>query len=239
MLLYSVLFSISIDCQAVLSLATSFNMPTQQPSLYTQLSSGDCCVQSSLVCDGKNRVIGINWVAQNLNGFINSTALNLLTELQHLELQLNPLSGTLPSSFPLNIVFLNAGSTPLSGSILSLPPNLQFLHLDHISLSGDLIPFPDSLTNLRIDTNPESGSLFMNAPSEVMVGSTKISRVFINDISHLSLSAGYDSSDGYCDISNTLVYATQVAYLANVCQMTGIIQNTECHVFLFLNEFLK
>ena len=62
-----------------------------------------------------------------------------------------------------------------------------------------------------------------------MAVDTSISIVFIGDISQFSLSSPFDSS-GFCDISNTLVYQTQVAYLSGVCFMSGIIANTECAV---------
>ena len=224
-------YSISVDCPAIINLATGLKMQTQQSSQYAQLSIGDCCGQTGLTCDGNGRVTSIDWSSKNLNGFINATALNLLIGLQNFAIQWNPLAGPFPPSFPSSITSLNVGSTSIPGSLESLPLNLQTLHLDGANLSGDLIPFPDALTNLRIDPNPVTGSLFMNAPSEAMAGSTKISRVFIIDFSQFSLSAGFDSS-GYCDFSNTLVYATQVAYLANACHMTGIIQNTECSVVL-------
>ena len=54
--------------------------------------------------------------------------------------------------------------------------------------------------------------------------------MYIEDISHLTLNAARIDVSGYCDISDSQVFRTQVDYLSDVCRIRNVIENTECIV---------
>ena len=222
-------FSVSIDCPAVISLAKATGMNIQQATMYNNLNTGNCCNQNGVTCDGNGRVNYVNWGGFNLNGVINGTALNLLTELTGFELYSNLLSGPLPPKLPNKVTLINIGGNALSGPIVSLPPNLVFLHIDSNDFNGVLPPLPNSMDDFRGGSTFFTGAVYAKSPSTFTIQYSAVNRIFIDDFSKFSNSATYGNPQ-YCGFVNTNVYATQVDYLAGICQMSNIIANTECGV---------
>ena len=222
-------FSVSIDCPAVISLAKATGMNIQQATMYNNLNTGNCCNQNGVSCDGNGRVNYVNWGGFNLNGVINGTALNLLTELTGFELYSNLLSGPLPPKLPNKVTLINIGGNALSGPIVSLPPNLVFLHIDSNDFNGVLPPLPNSMDDFRGGSTFFTGAVYAKSPSTFTIQYSAVNRIFIDDFSKFSNSATYGNPQ-YCGFVNTNVYATQVDYLAGICQMSNIIANTECGV---------
>ena len=235
MQLLSLISANSIDCPALINFASSLGLSTSDPFLFQAISTGDCCKSYDLqetdgiACEN-GRVVYIWFALKSADGFINATALNLLTQLDHLEIECNALTGVAPATYSDSITFMNFGSNYLTGPFLSFPRNIQYLHLDNDYFSGALPDMPDTLQDLRIDANNAfTGVVHMKTPVELIASGQLISRVYFEDISQLSLAACHDCY-GFCDISDTLVYQTQVAYLSTVCTMSNIIPNTECGV---------
>ena len=152
-----------------------------------------------------------------------------LTELVSFDLNSNPLTGSVPTKFPVKITSINLGTTGLTGQILFLPPNLNFIHIDATSISGMLPTFPDQLSDIKLGSTSISGQIYANNPVLFSASSALLSRVYVDDISKLSLTAT-TNNPGFCDISNNNIYVTQVAYLSGVCRMNNLIVNTECGV---------
>ena len=229
------ILSVSVDCPALISLAAGMGIDTKDIVRFTEFTTDDCCktydmqIANGIACRN-GRVSLILWGQNNYGGYINQTALNLLSNIEVLSLEGNSLSGVVPSFYPDSIVHMNLGANGLPGTILRVPSGIEYLHLDHDRVLGDVPAFPDTLQNLRIDGgNLFTGAVHLQSPIMFMAANTFISRVYIEDISQLSLSACQDCY-GFCEISNTLVYQTQVDYLSNVCYMSGIVSNTECGV---------
>ena len=227
------LFAFSNDCPALISLANGLGL---SGSRYVGINTGDCCksydqVSTNGVACSFNRVIFVKWSYLLLNGTINSTALVLLDALSRLELQENSITSDIPLTFPDSLIFLNlAGNRLGSNSFQIFPPNLQFLHVERNSkISAELPPIPDSMSDLRLDSTRFTGSVYLKNPYKLNIPNAKISRVYVENSSLLFMNALYDKP-GYCNISSTPVYRTQVEYLSGVCQMFNIIENSECEV---------
>ena len=67
--LINFVFSMSVDCIDVVSLAYEMNMHIMQPQMYINLSDYDCCSANnpSITCL-ENRVVAIDWNSKSLNG---------------------------------------------------------------------------------------------------------------------------------------------------------------------------
>ena len=141
----------------------------------------------------------------SLAGFINNTALNLLSELENFRLYINNIQGPPPSKVPPKLMVYNLGSNSLSGSIsnLSFPVNLTILHFNSNSFTGDVPPLPISIERFRVDATPVTGTVYLRSPTVFMVHNSELSRIFIDDPSRFSLSAGFNNP-GYCDISGKM-----------------------------------
>ena len=231
------IFGISRDCSALISFASDLGLNSSARFNFPLLSSEDCCnslddvvYRNGIKCTNL-RVTAINWGGdrQLVSGFINASALNLLTALESLQLLFNHIGGNPPSTFPSSLTLLNLGYTHISGPLISFPPNIEYFHADGSYMSGPLPDIPDSLYNFRADGLWFSGMVHMKTAITLELPRTQISRLFIDDFSQLSLAAPKDEY-GFCDISITQLYQTQVAYLADFCFMSGIRTNTECGV---------
>ena len=231
-------FAISIDCPALLSFASGLGMATQRTAMYNNLNAGDCCNKNGVACIGA-RVTSITWNSLGLNGNINGTALNLLTELTFIEMIINSITGQLPKSLPDKITHMNFGNNQFSGPITSLPSKIQVFHCDQNNFSGVFPKVPDTMYKMNIILNSFSGPIYFKSPSMFMMQYNQISRVYIEDISKLSLGSSYDSP-GFCEMGLSQVYSTQIAYLTSVCQVSGSYNtNTECGVVQQIASDLK
>ena len=189
----------------------------------TRELSIDCCSLSISEIKCVNaRVTEIKWFKLNLNGYINVTALKSFDRLFRLDVKNNKLSGIILDKLPDSITHMNFGANKLPGSLMPLPPNIQYFHCDNNFLTGNFPDIPDSMSNLRIDGNSFTGSIKINRPSVLEVMNTQISNLLINNTSLLNFTAP-DDSPGFCDLSNTMVYESQVSYLSSVCHMSGVI----------------
>ena len=137
-------FSISIDCPNVISLALGLNLHLKQPSIWTALR-GDCCVVSNIGCTNQ-RVTGISFENLGLNGTINGTALP--SQLYSLYLDNNKISGNIPTKLPNGLGDLILYTNKLSGPIpMELPSGLYTMYLLNNNLTGSI---PSNLPNTLI-----------------------------------------------------------------------------------------
>ena len=154
-------------------------MTNGSPILFDELvlAGHDCCNTYRVECSD-SRVTEIYWDTWGLNGTINGTSLNMLTNLERLYIQNNYLSGTPPSSFPESLIHLNIGVNRFSGALVSMPSNLQYFHADYNFLTGDMPKIPDSMLDLRFDVgNQFTGAVHLQKPIQLVANGNRISRV--------------------------------------------------------------
>ena len=215
--LLSIFYAISIDCPALLSFASGLEMLNSE---YIELRTGDCCGQQNVWCEN-GRIVNVNWNFRDLSGIINNTALNLLTSLYHLEIGANQIHGPFPTRLLDSLTTFNFGTNFITGSIGYISNIADRVVFDKNQISGDITSIPSKVTDLCIHNNPfVFGKLHLDLIINIEMQRTSVSRLFIEDTSLISA----------CDISDTPLYNTQVAYLPIQCNRNNIIQNTECEV---------
>ena len=187
-------------------------------------------------------VIQIVWTGKDLIGAISSTYVSLLSSLNWLQLNQNKIQGDLSfmTSLPVSLVHLDLNSNEISGIIPSINPSLTYLALYSNFLSGtiptfpagltvfkvslnnlmgDVPLFPDSLVDLQMQNNYLTGTVFLTKPQVVFMDNTQISGLIISDISSIT----------GCNLANSLLYASEVSYLASKCDISGI-KLTRSHI---------
>ena len=223
--------SISIECSALKSLAFGLGMQSRQPTIFSRIQA-NCCTSDGIRCSPYNRVLLIDWGVLNLNGVINSTALNLMSELTSFDVHQNQITGPPPSNFPRSskLKRMDIGGNSIVGALLDFPPSLEWLHCDETLISGKLPALPDNLQEMRFGSSSLiTGSLYAKSLKVLFAFGSQISRIFIDDFSAFSIVAQYKGF-GWCEINEANIYATQVAYLSDVCRISNAISNTECQV---------
>ena len=203
-----------MDCPTLRIFAQGLGMQFKRPTIWTSLLS-DCCSASGVTCDGNQRVTEIQWVSMALNGFVNGTAFP--SKLETLDLYLNELSGGIP--FLSNgIISLDLSLNVLNGSIpTSLPPDLFVLRLYGNRLVGNVPTFPASLVDFYLGFsgypgNHFSGVIRLNVPSQLFINDNWITDVIIQDSSRLT--------SGYCDLSRNPLFGNP-----NIAALTGCVKN--------------
>ena len=171
------IYSSSVDCPNVISLASGLGMKTKQPAIWSQLQV-DCCgdLTTTKVFCSVNRVTKFEWYSLNLNGTIIGAAIPPFTTV--IFLHDNQITGPIPSS---------------------LPNTLTELYIDKNNMSGDLPLFPTSLIALHLGAsgyfgNHFSGTLRLNAPNKVKINNNWITDIIVQNSSGLT--------NGSCDLSN-------------------------------------
>ena len=179
-------YSISIDCPNVITLAKGLNLDVQQPALMTKLNLNCCTGSDTGITCSTNRVTIINWYNLNLNGVINASAIP--TSLLELSLGTNSITGPFPQIFPPGLQYMWLFNNMMTGAIPAnlpssllqiilnynyldgpipnpLPPNLSIFSAYGMSLTGNIPnPLPDTLTNLNVFSNELTGSLPNSLP---------------------------------------------------------------------------
>ena len=142
----------------------------------------------------------------NINQITGTIPTTLPSSLRTLWASHNLLTGGIPSVLPIGLQSLSLEDNQLVGSIPSILPNtLTLLYLHNNRLSGDLPQFPNSIQSLILDGNKLSGTLSLFKPSSVYVINNLITEVIIQDTSTLG-------SD--CDLSdNPLLGSFNIAAL--------------------------
>ena len=211
----NLLIGISADCPALINFAAGLGMQQGDLSLWNVLNN-DCCLARYVTCDAQ-LVIKIQWVNMDLLGSLNGTAIPL--GLQHLELYGNQLTGAIPI-LPNGLNHLDLSMNKLTGIIPSpLPNGMTYLHLHQNLLSGDLPDFPHTLSFLSLGYvgsagNHNTGSLRLNAPSDLRINDNWITDVIILDTRYLN--------SGNCDLSHNPLLGNQNIVNLTMCQQNGL-----------------
>eukprot|EP00834_Sanchytrium_tribonematis_P003119 NODE_112_length_18534_cov_1.163656.p3 type:complete len:518 gc:universal NODE_112_length_18534_cov_1.163656:14348-12795(-) len=152
LLLLSLFKSVNTQCMDVINLAKGLGMDKVQPQTYLQLQS-NCCFNFALVSCSGSKILAIDWNSLRLNGNLNGTAINQLTDLTSIVLSTNFIEGNIPQ-LPSNLLSLIAEKNKLNGTLPSLPSTMTTLNVDTNSLSG-YIPtnLPNSLFYFFIGSN--------------------------------------------------------------------------------------
>ncbi len=214
-MLFSSVYSFSIDCVHVANLASQFGVPTTSVN---GMRNQDCCVKTGITCV-TNRITEINWsnsvFGSKLSGTFNSTAFNGLTNLKKFEIYYNLLTGSLPSAYPTNLVYFDVDGNDFTGVVSTIPSKIEVLWLKDNSLTGTLPVFPSCLKELHIEGgNSFIGTLSVFKPTTLTIQNNALSVISVSDPSLLV--------PAECNISNNNVDLRDVWYLKNYCTMTGI-----------------
>ena len=160
---------------------------------------------------------------------MNGTALNSLTELLFFRINGNSVGGSLPETTLPKLKQFDISYNSFRGRLPSFPDTLWYLHAHYNQLSGDLPAFSNEVSNIYLNNNLGlTGTLRLNSPTEVSLSSTSISRIFIADPSKLDWYLNFIYSANYCALPST-VLSSQVGNLLDLCDLSGVIQYTDCN----------
>ena len=200
------------DCSPLADLAYGLGMSLFSSS---KLRNLNCCGDGNIGCDYNDRVEYIDWSGKSFGGIFNVTALNLLTKLEHFDINLNSLDGELPQ-FPLSLVYLDVSENLFNGSIpVFISNSLETFRGNDNNFSGDLPVFPNSLIEINVENNLVAGTLSMLRPSRINLRYTLVNFIWISN--------SYDLSQRDCDISYSKIYIEDSMYLYNDCRMLGLL----------------
>ena len=241
-LFLSTISGASIDCPAIQSLGSSLNIG---PTIRAQLS-GDCCTATGITCTFQ-RITAITWNNKGMNGVINQTALNSLTELTYLSAHNNRISGSLPTSWPPKMTSIVLATSKLSGVLSEVwPTNLVDLLLELNQLNGTIsTPFPSTLRKLNLGANSLQGAIPSNLPqglyylhldSNLFTGA--LPSDFPRNLEDLRLN---ENAGIYGDISDIISFNIQSLWLGKGpnygTSFTGqIIVNNPSEFFIAINQ---
>ncbi len=158
MLVFNVLFAVSIDCPNVINLAYGMNMHLIQPLKWYNLTNYDCCDSKSNVgiqCTNE-RIITLKWSSLNLNGTLNATAIPI--SVTTIDFQSNRLSGTIPS-IPINVLVFLCSANMFTGTLPELSSSIDELGLSQNQFVGQVPKPPQSLRYLYLHTNKLNGTI--------------------------------------------------------------------------------
>ena len=191
------IYAVSSDCPNVIQFALDLGIQSKRPAIWTALQI-DCCNANGVTCNVNERVDQISWPNMGLNGIINGTAIPSRVTL--LFLQVNQLTGSIPTALPNGLILLSLYRNDLTGQIPSdLPNALTTLYIDGNKMSGDLPNFPSTLEKLSLGEsgnpgNRFTGTLKLNRPDLLYINDNLITDVIILDSSRINPS--------WCDLSN-------------------------------------
>ena len=213
--------SYSEDCTKVIQLAQGLNLNSTAPSEWSLLQ-GDCCLSVNIGCDTQTlRVVVITWPSMNLNGIISGSAIP--SQLEQLDLSLNFITGSIPSSLPSSLTFINLRGNSLTGPLPSNLPLLTFLNVRGNQLSGPLPVFSATLTSLLLGYsgspgNQFTGKLVLNSPTTLFINDNLITDISIADTSRLTL----------CDLSNNPLLGNPNVALLTMCTKNNLFASPDC-----------
>jgi hypothetical protein len=132
--------AVSTDCPGVIVFANSLNIDIQQPAIYSKLQS-NCCTATGVTCDGTPRVTSIIWSGFILNGTLNTAiGVTLPSALTKLDMSVNSIDGTVPTSWPSSLTYLDLSHNRFTGTIPGTwPTGFKTLYLAQTCF---LVTFP-------------------------------------------------------------------------------------------------
>lgn len=156
------------ECEALVALYDSTNGPnwTDSPGNGWNRTQAPC-QWADVNCD-KGHVNVVTRYKRNLVGILPD--LSDLVMLAWLDLNQNHLSGTIPTSLPAYLGYLNLTGNELTGSIPDLTAftNLRTLELSDNQLSGFIpTPLPATLSTLRLGYNHLTGAIPISLPANL------------------------------------------------------------------------
>ena len=155
----TLIYSVSIDCPNVISLATAANLHIKEPTIMNKINL-DCCDSSwtRVTCNSNQRVTAIEWNYLNLNGKLNVSAIPSTTKI--FSVANNLLKGSV-SSIPSGLTKFDIGANSFTGSIPELPVNMLTLDVVENNLNGSISTLNNKLQYLFIYSNMLDGTLPM------------------------------------------------------------------------------
>ena len=193
-LLLSTSFGASPDTPTMINFAQALHINTKQPGIWNSLQT-DCCSALGVQCDGNERVITIDWSQKNLDGTIDGNYIP--SALVNLRLNLNLLTGKIPSRLPNGIQQLYVYSNRLTGDVPLFPNSLLYLYLGYAGFPG----------------NHFTGTVAINAPLELYITDNWITGIFVADATQLTVN---------CDLSNNALLGNSGLLNLNSCLKNGL-----------------
>ena len=154
----------------------------------------DCCSTSGVTCDGTIRVTQIDWNSTGLDGTLNRNYIPLKVTI--LNLEVNSLTGAIPSQLPSGLVQLYLYGNLMSGNLPLFPANIQRLVFRYPGWPG----------------NHFTGSVLLNTPTHVYINDNWISDLLVQDNSTMT----------GCDISNTPLLGNPNIVNLVLCAKVGL-----------------
>ena len=197
-MLTTVILGVSTDCPNIVLLAVQLNLDFKQKAAFSSLSP-DCCTGTGVTCTGGTpRVTGLDWSSMGLNGTINGTLIP--SSMAHLSLELNQITGKIPSNLPSSLLDLNIHGNLMTGDVPPLPSGLKDLFLGTSANAG----------------NRFTGSVILNRPVKIYINHNWITDISIAD----------DSSLNNCDVSNNPLLGNQNLTPLNMCTKNNLYSAT-------------
>ena len=187
------------------------------PSTVTILDISHNQLSGSIPVLLPNGLTSLNLKSNDLSGSIPTI---LPSGMTYLELSYNALTGVIPLSLPSGLTALYLSGNQLTGSIPSnLPNTLIYLRLDINKLSGDLPPLPVTLQVVYLGyfgtpTNHFSGTLRLNAPTQIYINDNWINNIIVQDSAQIGSS--------FCDLSNNPLLGNPIIATLPMCTKNGI-----------------
>ena len=220
-MLFSAVYSLSVDCPDLINLAKGLNMHLTAPNTYDSVVLDCCDTPNTKVTCTNDRATVLWWNDLNLNGKINGTAIP--STLTNLNLFSNFITGFDPVLLPDSIKLVNLWDNYLVNLPLNIPANCEEFVVPGNLIVGELPPIPLTLLRLWLTSsmypryNKISGTIKLTKPFEIRVQNNSFTSIEIIDTTLLV---------GNCDISNNPLLGHPSISNLGFCTQNSLFANT-------------
>eukprot|EP00835_Amoeboradix_gromovi_P003487 NODE_232_length_13679_cov_0.197349.p4 type:complete len:510 gc:universal NODE_232_length_13679_cov_0.197349:6678-5149(-) len=156
MIVYFLVYALSIDCGNIKTLALGLNMDLKQPQLFYDISK-DCCNSTGITCVD-SRVTEVFWKKLSLDGAVNSSLIPPF--VTYLDLSYNNLVGEVPSIYSPKMICMYLNDNKLNGSLpIVYPSSLSILLLRSNQLTGGIPPSIVATVEISLSNNFLTGPI--------------------------------------------------------------------------------